>query len=608
MNPYNIDITQSNLEGPIMALNVLYNGMPATSGCEKCVEVNGDNAFWCCLAKGTLVYTDHGPIPIEEVSPETMIFTKSGLKKVLKTGKRLVKEDLVRFETRYGRQLLLTVDHKVFAGFGRYRTDSKQPISNPRFVESGDLVEKTSAQHGHYIVFPKINSSNQAPDIDISVNEYVEDVFVDRELCFASKHKLGKSVPVNLKINSDFLFILGLFLAEGSTGKGTVDFHLSCGETSLVDKIVDFADSYGLYCSHKNNRGDSCTHRICSTVMSRLFRKLCGHLCDNKKIHRKLLHSIIGFKPLLKALHDGYYAGDGSKGEHYSYTTTSYDLHAQMLFINLILGRICCSVHLTPNNKKEHWTGSYSVAPKYRDYIEKEDYYLVPIRKVSKEYYEGYVYDIEIEDEESFYTEAGEVHNCKTQNPSMYYVEFLQVFKTVGDNWSNKQKKELILRAVRNYLDNSLSKGCVFYDGGCTIYSDRPLACRLYGVISKENWDKRWETLKARQGDSFEAKPQCTLVSSDREITPDLESKWFLHVRKSEERIGIPPEVIDRHDLGGGSYRTFHDHLLLEFFGEELLAALTEARMTESTNEEIDLLIEELRKQLGDQTIPGQVS
>jgi Fe-S-cluster containining protein len=197
---------------------------------------------------------------------------------------------------------------------------------------------------------------------------------------------------------------------------------------------------------------------------------------------------------------------------------------------------------------------------------------------------------------------------CRTQSPSMYYVEFLQVLKAIGDNWDEEKKTEVVLRAVRNYLDNSLSKGCVFYDNECTIYSDRPFACRMYGVISKENWDKRWETLKNRQGDQFEARPQCDLVTSEEEITPEMEAKWFLHTRKSEERIGIAPEIINRHDLGGGSYRTFHDHLLLEFFGENLLSALTQARMTDSTPEEIDLLIEELRKQLNEQAISSQVS
>jgi Fe-S-cluster containining protein len=140
---------------------------------------------------------------------------------------------------------------------------------------------------------------------------------------------------------------------------------------------------------------------------------------------------------------------------------------------------------------------------------------------------------------------------CLSQNPSMYYVEFLKVYETV-EKWDRAKRKELILRALRNYLDNSLNKGCIFYDKGCQVYAERPFGCRMYGVIPKENWDKRWELLKERQGDTFEAKPQCPLVTADKQISPENEDRWFLNTRQCEDRIGVTREVIDLHDLAGG--------------------------------------------------------
>ncbi len=187
---------------------------------------------------------------------------------------------------------------------------------------------------------------------------------------------------------------------------------------------------------------------------------------------------------------------------------------------------------------------------------------------------------------------------CKTQSPSMYYVEFLKIFKEMGENWTDQQKTDVLLRSVRNYLDNAINKGCVFYDNGCTVYNSRPLSCRLYGVIPKETWDKRWETLKKRQGDKFDSRPQCSLVSSEREITPELEDKWLQHTRECEERIGMPKQTIDLHDEAGGSYRTPHDHLVLELLGEEVLAMLTKVRMTNPSKEDIELTIEKIREVL----------
>jgi len=185
---------------------------------------------------------------------------------------------------------------------------------------------------------------------------------------------------------------------------------------------------------------------------------------------------------------------------------------------------------------------------------------------------------------------------CLEQNPSMFYVEFLKVFKKVGDTWDNNKKTELLLRAIRNYLSNSLTKGCIFYDNGCQCYEDRPLACRLYGVIPKESWDKRWESLKKRQGDKFEAKPQCSLVSAEREVTVEAEEKWFAHTVICEGRIGISQSILGQHDLGGGSYRTFHDHLLLEMLGDEVMSTLSQVRLTDPSGEDIDKTIEFMRE------------
>jgi len=192
---------------------------------------------------------------------------------------------------------------------------------------------------------------------------------------------------------------------------------------------------------------------------------------------------------------------------------------------------------------------------------------------------------------------------CRKNSPSMYYVEFLYVFKHILKEWSCKHREELLLRSVRNYLDNSLSKGCVLYEGHCSIYEHRFFSCRQYGVVPKESWDKRWESLKKRQGDKFEALPQCTLVSAEKEITVAQENKWFKHIKTCEERIGVPSSRIELHDDAGGSYRTFHDHFLLEMLGEEAMCILSDSRITNPSKEDIDATIEEIKKIVNKKTL-----
>ena len=186
---------------------------------------------------------------------------------------------------------------------------------------------------------------------------------------------------------------------------------------------------------------------------------------------------------------------------------------------------------------------------------------------------------------------------CKEINPSMYYIEFLRVWKTIQNSWSKEKKSQLLIRAIRNYLDMGQRKGCIFWDKECLVYKDRPIQCRLYGVIPQEVWDKRIKAIKKREKD-FDCRPQCNLVNSEKPITVALENKWFNHTKQCEERIGVSDAILKLHDLPGGSYRTFHDHLLLEILEVKAMNMLTQVKVTKPSKEDIDLFAETLASKL----------
>lgn len=186
---------------------------------------------------------------------------------------------------------------------------------------------------------------------------------------------------------------------------------------------------------------------------------------------------------------------------------------------------------------------------------------------------------------------------CMHLNPSMFYVEFLYVWQQVQGEWSKKRRRDLIFRAMANYLRNSFQKGCIFYDNGCSIHYRRPISCRMYGVTPKEVWDDRMETLKKRHGDEFLVQDQCDLVVTEdgcKHVSCEDDNKWFNHVRKCEKRLGVRDDVLMEHDLPGGSYRTFHDHLLIELFPLAALEALTKYRLTNPSEEDIEDVVDEI--------------
>lgn len=178
---------------------------------------------------------------------------------------------------------------------------------------------------------------------------------------------------------------------------------------------------------------------------------------------------------------------------------------------------------------------------------------------------------------------------CKVNSPSMYYVEFLKVWKTYN-SWSKVSRQKVLVNCIKNYLSNEYPKGCVFYENGCTVYNDRPLSCRMYGIIPKPTWDKRWEYLKNRDGDKFTGRSQCNLVSTadGTIVTSEFEDKIFKYSQQIELKSGVNPKSVSDHDGPNGSYRTFYDHILLEIFNEDVLQMLTKIKLSNPCNEDID--------------------
>jgi len=185
---------------------------------------------------------------------------------------------------------------------------------------------------------------------------------------------------------------------------------------------------------------------------------------------------------------------------------------------------------------------------------------------------------------------------CKSMNPSMYYVEFIKVWEQV-QKWSKQRRIDIFVRAIENYLFMGQSKGCIFWKDGCQVYEDRPFYCRLYGVIPEESFSQRVESIKEREED-FEFRPQCPLVKSDKPITVEDEDTWFEHINKCEQQLGVPDQFIKLHDIPGGCYRTFHDHLLLEILEPSTMNILTGAKLSNPSKGDIKLLRDELVKLL----------
>jgi len=195
---------------------------------------------------------------------------------------------------------------------------------------------------------------------------------------------------------------------------------------------------------------------------------------------------------------------------------------------------------------------------------------------------------------------------CTKNTPSMFYTEFLYIWDQVMNTWHKAELKKLILRAIRNHLSNEVIKGCIFHNPvtlQCNVHEQRPLACRQYGIVPKDNWERRSKSLQnrykndPRKDDLLPILNQCNLVSTTdgkKEITHKNEKRWFKRTQQIESYLGVKQQVIQRHDLPGGSYRTMHDHVLMELFDMSFLTNLSQIKLECDSIQKVDEFIKTL--------------
>jgi Fe-S-cluster containining protein len=201
---------------------------------------------------------------------------------------------------------------------------------------------------------------------------------------------------------------------------------------------------------------------------------------------------------------------------------------------------------------------------------------------------------------------------CEYQTPSMYLSEFLYLWENFLNNSTPEDQSIVILEAIKNYLRNIITKGCVFFDKKayrCKSHSTRPLACRIYGITNPKSWMSKKKSIKAKyfdvpvqdKKDIDKILDQCDLVSTKnckKCISVEDENKWFETVKEIEKGIGIDNKTVELQDQPEGTYRSVHDHIMMMLFPEKVLTMLSEERIDRPSEETIELFAKDIYAQL----------
>lgn len=409
--------------------------------------VSPERRIWHCFGcfpPGELVKTPFGYHPIEEINEEHWVVSgKANLRRVTETMVHQFEGFLIKITLRkLAYEVKLTPDHNVFVVRGAPYTRKKYKDFSKRYRKylkllstDKDIFNKAVKR---YFPIKKIPAGEleQGDLLLFPINRAEKNVEVINLADYISKHtKLGpvpKKIPLQIPVDGDLLKLIGYWIAEGSNHRGYIRFSLGNHEEDFAQEIIKLIKKiFGL--EAKIYRRPSLTKTgieitACHSQLADVFENFCGKGAVNKHIpfiFQELPHE------RQKILLDAIFRGDGtsfivnrSKKQHKSITTISKILSEQitdiLLRLNLFPTVFVGKQHIDKLqvNHRQSYTIFWSeeAIQKYNLIYYQSDgseHWLLPISKLSKEYYRGPVHNFTVEEDHSYIATSFAVANCQ---------------------------------------------------------------------------------------------------------------------------------------------------------------------------------------------------
>ena len=304
------------------------NGMSRTQN-RRTAAATGNDAQWAlpklhdpfeywrerCVLPGEEITLLDGPKKIEDVTYGDQALTHMGrYRRVLDLGNQEYEGKVYQLKPRYRTAINVTADHPIWT----LREDGGQ------FIHVQDLKPNDK------ILFPVDRRIEDKEFIDLTEvidhsDLVIENGYFTRKLSekygAEPKRLRGKpgrpinQLPVKIELTDDFLWFLGLYIAEGSTGgpdNKTVSIALSTKETELINRAINVLEKLtgkvAAIRDHTKYGDNSVSVELANIPLSRALPILCG-----KSSYNKHFPEWAQFLPedKQKALLRGYFDGDG---------------------------------------------------------------------------------------------------------------------------------------------------------------------------------------------------------------------------------------------------------------------------------------------------------
>lgn len=404
--------------------NVLLNnfGDVAKINYEEMPDFDLMNFSFSCFLPGTLVLTDSGYKNIEDITSEDKVLTHTNqYKKVVKPMVNYVDEKIYNIKTMCATDTFVTKEHPFYVR-ERHRVYDKEMKKTVRKFKDAEWVKAEDLTKNHYVGIA-INNECEFPNWGgIEVN--------------STWNKYGHTRRINRLSryfnNEFFWWIVGRYIGDGwvsnrvdNKGTDIYNLYICCAKDELneitdvldlLNRIGDNDFPYKVY-----EKRTVYNIRISNVEFAKYLQRF-GKGAKNKELTSDIFNLP---KKELKGFLDGYMSSDGC--------FTQGNFKASSISNKLIYGIAQCeakvygrpySIYLNKRkkqtiiegrlvNQNDGYEVKWKPENKKQDKAFYEDGYIwCPINKIETVDYQGRVYNMEVEDDNSYTANGIIVHNC----------------------------------------------------------------------------------------------------------------------------------------------------------------------------------------------------
>jgi flavodoxin len=428
--------------------------------------------FNACETPDTEIITKNGIKKITDIKVGDEVIThKNRFRKVVELTKRPYKGNLIKLNTYgYYKDIKFTPDHPFFKN-GEFI--ELQDVENElEYCTNKELSGITSIDIKNYTYNTREIDNFLYPQSGATLikDEISNEIIKDRnngmsyyELVDKYGYKYGtiwgivkkpnkktkSSIPRYINLNYDLGLCFGYYASEGSCSRGyacfSLDGHVDVKLEYFIEELSkSIENSFGILSKTYTSKGVSKVV-ILSRIVRDLFKGICPGICYDKIMEHDILFSNEEF---LKGFLVGMINGDGHKREGliticlanknlinqikmaFEYFNIPCSMHIKKAQINIIKGK---KHHCKESYKVNLYGKSYDLAmnllygskislkrkrPKVRIFNE-NIHYQIKNKEIIE--YDGFVYNLEVEEDNSYTLPNCTVHNCFSKDSDGFF-------------------------------------------------------------------------------------------------------------------------------------------------------------------------------------------